>query len=134
MMYSVVVRPDCSLDSQTWVWRAMGICAHYGTYWFPKGVWCACIRRKKCNKATNEIMHSIKHNRLEAAVLFAIQYQVSTAVSYSEIVARINAAPLKKSQSHRLNDQITAKEKELTKITRYKQPLYQDWKDGEISQ
>ncbi len=41
-------------------------------------------------------MHSNKHNRLEAAVLFAIQYQVSTAVSYSEIVARINAAPLKK--------------------------------------
>lgn len=75
-----------------------------------------------------------KHNRLEAAVLFAIQYQVSTAVSYSEIVARINAAPLKKSQSHRLNDQIAAKEKELTKITRYKQSLYQDWKDGEISQ
>ena len=64
-----------------------------------------------------------KHNRLEAAVLFAIQYQVSTAVSYSEIVARINAAPLKKSQSHRLNDQIAAKEKELTKITRYKQSL-----------
>ena len=25
-------------------------------------------------------------------------------------------------------------EKELTKITRYKQSLYQDWKDGEISQ
>jgi hypothetical protein len=79
-------------------------------------------------------MHSIKHNRLEAAVLFAIQYQVSTAVSYSEIVAHINAAPLKKSQSHRLNDQIAAKEKELTKITRYKQSLYQDWKDGEITQ
>ncbi len=39
-------------------------------------------------------------------------------ISYSEIVARINAAPLKKSQSHRLNDQIAAKEKELTKITR----------------
>ena len=42
--------------------------------------------------------------------------------------------PLKKSQSHRLNDQIAAKEKELTKITRYKQSLYQDWKDGEITQ
>ncbi len=36
--------------------------------------------------------------------------------------------------SHRLNDQIAAKEKELTKITRYKQSLYHDWKDGEISQ
>ena len=39
-----------------------------------------------------------------------------------------------KSQSHCLNDQTAAKEKELTKITRYKQSLYQHWKDGEISQ
>ncbi len=60
--------------------------------------------------------------------------QMGVRFSYSEIVARINAAPLKKSQSHRLNDQIAAKEKELTKITRYKQSLYQDWKDGEITQ
>ena len=27
----------------------------------------------------------------------------------------------------------TAKEKELAKIMRYKQALYQDWKDGEIT-
>ena len=98
-----------------------------------KNVYYSCSTYKKRSR-TACTMHSIKHNRLEAAVLFAIQYQVSTAVSYSEIVARINAAPLKKSQSHRLNDQIAAKEKELTKITRYKQSLYQDWKDGEISQ
>lgn len=31
-------------------------------------------------------------------------------------------------------DLIAAKERELTKITRYKQFLYQDWKDGEITQ
>ena len=42
------------------------------------------------------LMHSIKHNCLEAAILFAIQYQVNTAVSYSELIARINSAPLKK--------------------------------------
>ena len=98
-----------------------------------KNIYYACSTYKNRSR-TACTMHSIKHNRLEAAVLFAIQYQVSTAVSYSEIVARINAAPLKKSQSHRLNDQIAAKEKELTKITRYKQSLYQDWKDGEITQ
>ena len=98
-----------------------------------KNVYYSCSTYKKRSRTACS-MHSIKHNRLEAAVLFAIQYQVSTAVSYSEIVARINAAPLKKSQSHRLNDQIAAKEKELTRITRYKQSLYQDWKDGEISQ
>ena len=98
-----------------------------------KNIYYACSTYKNRSR-TACTMHSIKHNRLEAAVLFAIQYQVSTAVSYSEIVARINAAPLKKSQSHRLNDQIAAKEKELTRITRYKQSLYQDWKDGEITQ
>ena len=79
-------------------------------------------------------MHSIKHERLEAAVLFAVRQQVHLAVSFSEILARINSAPVKKSQSFRLDDLIAAKEKELTKITRYKQSLYQDWKDGEITQ
>ena len=79
-------------------------------------------------------MHSIKHERLETAVLFGIQYQVHLAVSYSEAIARINSAPIKKSQSFRLDDLITAKERELAKITRYKQSLYQDWKDGEITQ
>ena len=79
-------------------------------------------------------MHSIKHERLETAVLFAVQHQVHLAVSYSEIVTQINSAPIKKSQSYRLDDLIAAKERELTKITRYKQSLYQDWKDGEITQ
>ena len=60
-----------------------------------KNVYYSCSTYKKRSR-TACTMHSIKHNRLEAAVLFAIQYQVSTAVSYSEIVARINAAPLKK--------------------------------------
>ncbi len=41
-------------------------------------------------------MHSIKSDRLEAGVLFAIQQQVHLAVAYSELVFRINSAPLKK--------------------------------------
>ena len=48
-------------------------------------------------------------------------------------MSRINSAPLKKSKSKRLEDAIAAKEKELAKIMRYKQALYQDWKDGEIT-
>lgn len=98
-----------------------------------KNIYYACSTYKNRSRTACS-MHSIKHNRLEAAVLFAIQYQVNTAVSYSEMITNINSAPLKKSQSHRLNDQIAAKEKELTRITRYKQSLYQDWKDGEITQ
>lgn len=77
--------------------------------------------------------HTIRHDNLEQGVLYAIRQQVYIALAFSEMVSRINTAPLQKSQSIRLNELIAAKEKELTKITRYKQSIYQDWKDGEIS-
>ena len=98
-----------------------------------RNVYYSCSTYKNRSR-TACTMHSIKHERLEAAVLFAVQHQVHLAVSYSEIVTQINSAPIKKSQSYRLDDLIAAKERELTKITRYKQSLYQDWKDGEITQ
>ena len=75
--------------------------------------------------------HTIKHDRLEAAVLYAIQQQVYLAVDYTKTIERINRAPLVKSQSKKLMDAIEQKERELAKITRYKQAIYQDWKDGE---
>ena len=96
-------------------------------------VYYACSTYKNRSR-TACTMHSIKHNRLEAAVLFAVQQQVHLAVSYSEMIARINTAPVKKSQSIRLEELIASKERELAKISRYKQSLYQDWKDGEITQ
>lgn len=77
--------------------------------------------------------HTIKHDRLEMAVLYAIRQQVHLSVMYSEVIAQINAAPQRKSQSSRLDSMLAAKEKELAKIKRYKQALYQDWKDGEIT-
>ncbi len=77
--------------------------------------------------------HTIKHDRLEAAVLYAIQQQVYLAVDYTKTIERINRAPQVKSQSQKLMDAIEQKERELAKITRYKQAIYQDWKDGEIS-
>lgn len=77
--------------------------------------------------------HTIRHNRLEVAVLYAIQQQVYLAVDYTKTIERINRAPLVKSQSKKLADAIEQKERELTKIARYKQAIYQDWKDGEIT-
>lgn len=77
--------------------------------------------------------HSIKHNILEAAVLYVLQQQVYVASAYSDIISHINKAPLKKNQSHRLDGLIAAKEKELAKVTHYKQSLYQDWKDGNLT-
>ena len=77
--------------------------------------------------------HSVKHNRLEAAVLYAIQQQVYLAVHYANTLEYISTAPLQKSQSIRIEALIDAKKKECSKIMRYKQSIYQDWKDGEIT-
>jgi hypothetical protein len=77
--------------------------------------------------------HSIRHDKLEAAVLYAVQQHVFLAAHFAEVVKTINTAPLQKSQVARLNAQIETKEKELAKIMRYKQAVWQDWKDGEIS-
>lgn len=77
--------------------------------------------------------HSIKHNRLEAAVLYAIQQQIYLAVDYANTLEYTRTASLQKSQSIRLEALIEAKKKERTKIMRYKQSIYQDWKDGEIT-
>ena len=38
-----------------------------------------------------------------------------------------------KSQSKKLHDAIEQKEREFAKIVCYKQAIYQDWKDGEIT-
>lgn len=77
--------------------------------------------------------HTIKHTQLEAAVLCAIQQQVYLAVDFSKTIERLGKAPLVKSQSKKLHDAIEQKEREFAKIVRYKQAIYQDWKDGEIT-
>lgn len=107
--------------------RAMSRIASKGIYVYYQCGTYKSLSKKACT------MHSIKNTRLEAGVLFAIQQQVALAVTYTEMIARINAAPMRKSQSRRLDEQIAAKEKELAKILRYKQNLYQDWKDGDIT-
>lgn len=77
--------------------------------------------------------HSVKHNRLEAAVLYAIQQQIYLTVHYVNTLEGISTAPVQKSQSIRDLALIETKERERSKIMRYKQSIYQDWKDGEIS-
>lgn len=98
-----------------------------------KGTTYYFCRTYKDQSKTACTKHSIKHNRLEAAVLYAIQQQVYLAVHYSKAIANINKAPLMKSQSLKLLAALEQKQKELAKIARYKQAIWQDWKDGELS-
>lgn len=84
--------------------------------------------KKACTK------HTLHHNRLEAAVLYAIQQQVYLAIDYTKTIGQLNRAPPLKSQVKKISEAVEQKERELAKITRYKQAIYQDWKDNEISQ
>ena len=83
---------------------------HYLMRWQEQQCILFLFNLQDCSR-TAGTMHSIKHEWLEAAVLFAVQHQEHLAVSYSEIVTQINSAPTKKSQSYRLDDLIAAKER-----------------------
>ena len=93
--------------------------------------YCSTYKRRSKKACTK---HSIQHNRLEAAVLFAIQQYVYLAIDYTKIIEQINRAPIIKGQDKKLLEAISKKEQELEKVIRYKQAVYQDWKDSEISQ
>ena len=93
--------------------------------------YCSTYKRRSKKACTK---HSIQHNCLEAAVLFAIQQYVYLAIDYTKIIEQINRAPIIKSQDKKLLEAISKKERELARVIRYKQAVYQDWKDNEISQ
>src|SRR5699024_9908085 len=62
--------------------RAMSRIASKGIYVYYQCGTYKSLSKKACT------MHSIKSDRLEAGVLFAIQQQVHLAVAYSELVSR----------------------------------------------
>ena len=95
-------------------------------------VYYRCSTYANCSKTACTI-HSIKHHKLEAGILHAINQMASLALSYSALVTVINTAPQRKTQAAKLNADILTKEKELAKIMRYKQSLYEDWKDGVLT-
>lgn len=77
--------------------------------------------------------HSIRHDRLEAAVLYAVRQQLYLAVNCANTIAAVDRTPLRKSRSVSLANALRQKQKELAKIARYEQAAWQDWKDGELS-
>lgn len=93
--------------------------------------YCSTYKSRSKNACSK---HTLQHEHLEAAVLFAIQEYVYLSIDCAKIIEQINNAPIAKSQDKKLAEAISQKEKELTKVIRYKQAIYQDWKDGEISQ
>lgn len=91
---------------------------------------CSTYKNQSKNACTK---HTIRHRDLEQAVLEVIRKLISTCVCYREVIEEIDTDQKKESRSDPLKGLIKTKEKELYRITHYKQSLYEDWKDGEIT-
>lgn len=77
--------------------------------------------------------HTLRHDRLEAAVLAAVRQQIYLAVDLQNAEMRTISEGFSKNRRQRYSGALEQKERELSKICRYKQAAYEDWKNGDIS-
>ena len=78
--------------------------------------------------------HMMKHETLESTVLLAIQNQIRIAVDMENVLQKVDKAPLLRRKSDGYDKSIREKSKELSKIQLYKTGLYEDWKNGDLTQ
>lgn len=91
-----------------------------------------CSTFKKMDHASCT-KHTIRSDKVEAAVLEVLRKQIDLAVDMDSVIKRINETGKAQSDSKRLEAQIAAKKKEMSRIEGLKVDLYPDWKNGDIS-
>lgn len=93
--------------------------------------YCSTYKRRSKTACTK---HSLHHDNLEAAVLYAVRQQVYLDIDCAKMIEEVSLPPATRYKARPTAEAVEQKERELAKITRYKQSIYQDWKDHEISQ
>ena len=83
--------------------------------------------KKTCSK------HSIRQDKLEEAVLAALQVQIALVDKLSEEIERINNAPVINRENKRLTLALKQAEKQLKQYHDASDSLYLDWKSGDIT-
>lgn len=104
------------------------------------------MSRKKTKYSTNYICntyrrygpnicasHSIKEKELADAVLKAIQIQVAIAVDIDRVLEAVQKAPLISKKNEGYDKSIKERTRDLNKVEMFKQSLYEDWKNGDIT-
>ncbi len=100
----------------------------YGTYHYYR---CVTARKMKKSACGN---HTIRVDRLEAAVLVTIQKMVDVAVEMSEVVDRINHMPGRRTESANIRAALKTAQREKERLQNMQMDLYPDWKNGIITQ
>lgn len=87
--------------------------------------------RKKSNQLCTK--HSIKVEKLEKAVLQAINFHIDLLIDTDEIVKEIDESTFQNIKNQNIKTMITAKQSEISKILNFKRALYEDWKNEDIT-
>lgn len=77
--------------------------------------------------------HTIREEDLIKAVLQTIQVQIQLVGSLADMIEKINSAPTVRAQSKRLDDNLKSRERELEKVIRLKDSLYENWQSGDMA-
>ena len=99
----------------------------YGTYHYYR-----CGTSRKIKKSLCMI-HTIRIDKMELAVLASIQGMIDSAVEMDKLIKRINSSPVKKKESSHICSAIDTHTAELEKLKGMIIDLYPDWKSGIIS-
>ncbi len=87
--------------------------------------------RKKSNKLCTK--HSIKVEKLDKAVLAAINFHIDSLINVEDLIKQVNASNFQKNDSDNIETIIKSKQNEISKISNFKRMLYEDWKNEDIT-
>ncbi|MDR2889867.1 MAG: recombinase family protein [Lachnospiraceae bacterium] len=93
-------------------------------------VYYACVTYTQRGACTR---HSIRHDRLEAAVLQAIQKQIALIDGMAQLIDELNDAPVVRTVTKCLDASLKRYTQELEKTSPLRTGLYMDWKNGDIT-
>lgn len=91
---------------------------------------CSTYKKKSNNLCSK---HTIKAEKLEKAVLETINLHIDLLIDTEEIIKQINDVGATSSRPNKINEMITAKQNEISKISNFKRTLYEDWKNADIT-
>jgi len=77
--------------------------------------------------------HTVRTDKIEKALLIAIQKQVELAVKIEEIVAEISKSTERNVNNKRIEIAINKKQAELSRNAGLKKSIYEDWKLGDLT-
>lgn len=91
---------------------------------------CSTYRKKSNNLCTK---HTIKVEKLEAAVLKAINLHIDLLIDTKEVTKQINESLCQTIKNENIKNIIISKKAQISKIYNFKKNLYEDWKNEDIT-